>query len=51
MINEGQYDELIGKIYDAAVMPELWAVFLEQLSNVIESNATVIIWWIFPVGL
>ncbi len=42
MINEGQYDDLIGKIYDTAVMPELWAVFLEQLSNVIESNGTVI---------
>jgi DNA-binding CsgD family transcriptional regulator len=41
-MNETQYDDLIGKIYDAAVMPELWEVFLEQLSDVIESNGTVI---------
>lgn len=42
MIDENQYDDLIGKIYDAAVMPELWAVFLEQLSTVMESDGTVI---------
>ncbi|MGZ8158246.1 MAG: helix-turn-helix transcriptional regulator [Methylobacter sp.] len=42
MMNESQYDDLIGKIYDAAVMPELWPVFLEQLSEVFNSKGTVI---------
>ncbi|WP_104430227.1 helix-turn-helix transcriptional regulator [Methylobacter tundripaludum] len=41
-MNESQYDNLIGKIYDAAVMPELWPVFLEQLSEVFGSRGTVI---------
>jgi len=41
-MNESQYDDLIGKIYDAAVMPELWPVFLEQLSEAFNSKGTVI---------
>lgn len=41
-MNESQYDDLIGKIYDAAVMPELWPVFLEQLSEAFNSRGTVI---------
>jgi DNA-binding CsgD family transcriptional regulator len=41
-MNEDQYDNLIGKIYDAAVMPELWPVFLEQLSDVLQSSGTVL---------
>ncbi|MDP1772447.1 MAG: helix-turn-helix transcriptional regulator [Methylobacter sp.] len=41
-MNESQYDNLIGKIYDAAVMPELWPVFLEQLSEAFNSKGTVI---------
>lgn len=41
-MNESQYDDLIGKIYDAGVMPELWPVFLEQLSEAFNSRGTVI---------
>jgi DNA-binding CsgD family transcriptional regulator len=41
-MNDSQYDNLIGKIYDAAVMPELWPVFLEQLSEAFNSKGTVI---------
>ncbi|MFZ2404491.1 MAG: helix-turn-helix transcriptional regulator, partial [Methylobacter sp.] len=41
-MNESQYDDLIGKIYDAAAMPELWPVFLEQLSEAFNSRGTVI---------
>lgn len=41
-MNESQYDNLVGKIYDAAVMPELWPVFLEQLSDVLESRGTAL---------
>lgn len=41
-MNESQYDNLVGKIYDAAVMPALWPVFLEQLSDVFESRGTAL---------
>ncbi|MFA6051725.1 MAG: helix-turn-helix transcriptional regulator [Methylobacter sp.] len=41
-MNESQYDNLIGKIYDAAVMPELWPVFLEQLSDAFGSRGTAL---------
>lgn len=41
-MNESQYDDLIGKIYDASVMPELWPVFWEQLSEAFNSRGTVI---------
>lgn len=41
-MNESQYDNLIGKIYDAAVMPELWPVFLEQLSEALGSQGTAL---------
>lgn len=41
-MNESQYDNLVGKIYDAAVIPELWPVFLEQLSDTFDSRGTVI---------
>ncbi len=41
-MNENQYDDLIGKIYDAAVMPELWPVFLECLSDILKSRGTVL---------
>jgi DNA-binding CsgD family transcriptional regulator len=41
-MNENQYDDLIGKIYDAAVMPELWSVFLERLSELLNSRGTVL---------
>lgn len=42
MITEHHYDDLIGKIYDAAVTPELWGVFLEQLSDILNSKGTVL---------
>jgi len=41
-MNESQYDYLIGKIYDAALMPELWPVFLEQLSDTFKSRGTAL---------
>lgn len=41
-MNQSQYDNLIGKIYDAAVMPELWSIFLEQLSDTFKSRGTVL---------
>jgi DNA-binding CsgD family transcriptional regulator len=41
-MDEKKYDDLIGKIYDAAVMPELWPVFLEQLSDAFGSRGTVL---------
>ncbi|WP_205800469.1 hypothetical protein [Methylomonas sp. Kb3] len=41
-MNEREYDHLIGKIYDAALMPELWLVFLEQLSDIFKSQGTAL---------
>jgi DNA-binding CsgD family transcriptional regulator len=41
-MNESQYDDLIGKIYDAAIMPELWTVFLERLSDILNSKGTAL---------
>jgi len=41
-MNQSQYDNLIGSIYDAAVMPELWPVFLEQLSDTFKSRGTAL---------
>jgi DNA-binding CsgD family transcriptional regulator len=41
-MNESQCDDLIGKIYDAAVMPELWPVFLEQVSDTLGSRGTAL---------
>lgn len=41
-MNESQYDDLIGKIYDAALMPELWPVFLERMSDALGSRGTVL---------
>lgn len=41
-MNQSQYDNLIGKIYDAAVMPELWVIFLEQLSDAFKSRGTAL---------
>jgi DNA-binding CsgD family transcriptional regulator len=41
-MNESQYDDLVGKIYDAAVMPEVWPVFLEQLSEALDSKGTAL---------
>ncbi|TRW89512.1 helix-turn-helix transcriptional regulator [Candidatus Methylobacter oryzae] len=41
-MNESQYDHLIGTIYDAAFMPELWPAFLEQLSDVLQSRGTAL---------
>ncbi|MGJ0483207.1 MAG: helix-turn-helix transcriptional regulator [Methylomicrobium sp.] len=41
-MDENQYDHLIGKIYDAAVMPELWPVFLEQVSDALGSRGTAL---------
>jgi len=42
MMNETEYDNLIGKIYDASLMPELWPVFLEQLSDAFKSRGTAL---------
>lgn len=41
-MNDSRYDDLIGKIYDASVMPELWPIFLEQLSDVFNSLGTAL---------
>ncbi|MGR8932046.1 MAG: helix-turn-helix transcriptional regulator, partial [Gammaproteobacteria bacterium] len=41
-MNPDQYDELIGKIYDAALTPALWSVFLEQLAEIFHSNGALI---------
>ncbi|QPK64485.1 helix-turn-helix transcriptional regulator [Methylomonas sp. LL1] len=41
-MNESHYDDLIGKIYDASVMPELWPIFLEQLSDIFSSRGTAL---------
>lgn len=37
-----QYDDLIGKIYDAALMPALWPAFLEQMSDTFKSRGTAL---------
>ncbi len=39
---KSQYDSLIEAIYDAAVMPELWSIFLEQLSDTFKSRGTAL---------
>ena len=39
---ESQYDNLIGKIYDSVLMPELWPAFLEQLADVFHSRGTLL---------
>lgn len=41
-MNSNQYDDLIGKIYDAAVMPALWPAFLEQMSDSFKSLGTAL---------
>jgi DNA-binding CsgD family transcriptional regulator len=41
-MNPIQYDDLIGKIYDAAVMPALWPAFLEQMSDAFNSRGTAL---------
>lgn len=41
-MNKSQYDSLIEAIYDAAVMPELWSIFLEQLSDTFKSRGTAL---------
>ncbi len=42
IITESQYDELIGNIYDASIMPEIWPVFLERLSDIFKSKGTTL---------
>ena len=41
-MNSNQYDELIGKIYDAALTPRLWGVFLEEIAEIFHSNGALI---------
>lgn len=41
-MNLNQYDDLIGKIYDAAIMPVLWPAFLEQMSDTFKSRGTAL---------
>ena len=41
-MNKNQNDDLIGKIYDAAIAPESWTVFLECLSEVFKSRGTIL---------
>jgi DNA-binding CsgD family transcriptional regulator len=36
------FDELLGKLYDAALAPKSWPVFLERFSDVFESLGTVV---------
>ncbi|AEF99174.1 helix-turn-helix transcriptional regulator [Methylomonas methanica] len=41
-MNPIQYDDLIGKIYDAAITPEMWPAFLEQMSETFKSRGTAL---------
>jgi DNA-binding CsgD family transcriptional regulator/PAS domain-containing protein len=41
-MNEEQFDELVGRIYDAAVDPDLWPAFLESFSDVFRSRGTLL---------
>jgi len=41
-MNPEHFDELLGKLYDAALDPRLWPVFLERFADVFGSHGTVV---------
>jgi DNA-binding CsgD family transcriptional regulator len=41
-MHKEQFDELVGKIYDAVVDPDLWPLFLERFTDVFGGRGTVI---------